>query len=844
MEVENSELLSPEETRQLLHEMRVPQIELETQHEERFRTVAQTAGDAIVIVDNSGTIKFCNRALTAIFGYTPEEIIGTPLTTIIPERSQGGHKNELQQVISTGELQHSAKTMEIIGLGRDGREFPVELSLSTWKIGNDTFFTGILREITERKQAEASLKAQDQFITTVFESLGHPFYVIDVNDYTIKMANSAVYRGELPEGITCYALTHGRDAPCGNDDQLCPLQKIVETRKPVVLEHMHYDKKGDRRYYEVHGHPIFDHDGNIIQIIEYTLDITERKLAEEALRERVKELNCLYGIAAIVEKPGTTLAEILQSAVDLIPPAWQYPEITSARILLEDQEFRTSNFTEASPWRQMADIKVNGQRSGLLEVYYLEERPESDEGPFQVEERNLINAIAERFGRVIERFQTQEALKKAHTELEQRVQERTAELAKANEELHKAVIQNTQLYKAELHARQTAEILSAASMALTHTLDLNAVMDTLLDYLGRLVSYDSACVVLQQDETHLTVRAARGYERWIDPQQLLGMTIDAQASSHVRALIDTKESVVIPDTREHLGWEHCTRSEHIISWLGVPLVAGTRVIGFCGLDRTEAKYFSQEHVQLAEALIGQAAIAVQNAWLFQQVRAGRERLQSLSRRLVEIQENERRYIARELHDEAGQALTSLMVGLRLLEREAGRPEAIVAGVAELMRMVNSVLENLHRLAIDLRPASLDHLGLVAALRQYAETISDQTGLVIQFETVGSIDRLRSDVETALYRIVQEGLTNVIRHARATRADVLLERRDDKLIVIVEDNGIGFDPEIVLQGGHLGLIGLRERAEMLGGTLAVESIPDVGTTLLLEVPYVTTDTDRG
>ena len=285
-------------------------------------------------------------------------------------------------------------------------------------------------------------------------------------------------------------------------------------------------------------------------------------------------------------------------------------------------------------------------------------------------------------------------------------------------------------------------------------------------------------------------------------------------------------------------------SEHVRSWLGVPLVAGDKSIGFCALDKASAGFFTREHMQLAEALVGQAAVVVQNAWLFQQVRAGRERLQSLSRRLVEIQENERRYISRELHDEAGQALTSLMVGLRLLERESGRPEAVAAGVSELMRMVDAVLENLHRLAVDLRPASLDHLGLVPALHQYAEAISDRYGLVVQFETVGSIERLAPDVETALYRIVQEALTNVIRHARATRADVLLERRGDNLIVIVEDNGIGFDPTAALRSGDLGLVGLRERAEMLSGTLTVESAPDAGTTLLLEVPYVPADTDRG
>jgi signal transduction histidine kinase len=184
-----------------------------------------------------------------------------------------------------------------------------------------------------------------------------------------------------------------------------------------------------------------------------------------------------------------------------------------------------------------------------------------------------------------------------------------------------------------------------------------------------------------------------------------------------------------------------------------------------------------------------------------------------------------------------------MVGLRLLEREADHPEAIIAGVAELERMIDGVLENLHRLAADLRPASLDRLGLVAALRQYAEAISDRHALTVQFEAVGLDARLPPDIEIALYRIVQEAMTNVIRHAQATRADVLLAARGDKLIAIIEDNGVGFDPTAAVQSGRLGLFGIRERVEMMGGTLAVETAAGAGTTLLVEVPYADTDTDR-
>ena len=246
--------------------------------------------------------------------------------------------------------------------------------------------------------------------------------------------------------------------------------------------------------------------------------------------------------------------------------------------------------------------------------------------------------------------------------------------------------------------------------------------------------------------------------------------------------------------------------------------------------------------------MGQAAVAIEDAWLFEQVRAGRERLQSLSRRLVEAHEAERHYVARELHDEAGQALTSLLFGLRQLESQLGDPAqaAQAAQVAELKQITNGLFDNLHRLAADLRPASLDHLGLVPVLQQYVKAMGDRYGLLAQFKAVGfNGERLSAEIETALYRIVQEALTNIGRHARATRADVLLERQGDRVVVVVEDNGLGFDAELsrLAQTGHLGLVGMQERVEMLGGRLTIESAAGTGSTIVVEVPNGNSDSDR-
>jgi len=152
-------------------------------------------------------------------------------------------------------------------------------------------------------------------------------------------------------------------------------------------------------------------------------DVTEQKQTEEALREkthdlvqRLKELNCLYGISHIVEEPGISLREILQGTIDLIPPAWQYPEITCARLILEDQTLTSNNFNE-TVWKQSSDIVLHGKRLGSLEVFYLEERPESDEGPFSKEERDLVNGIAERLGGIIERRRAEDALKESEDQI-------------------------------------------------------------------------------------------------------------------------------------------------------------------------------------------------------------------------------------------------------------------------------------------------------------------------------------------------------------------------------------------------------------------------------------------
>ncbi|MCB0208433.1 MAG: GAF domain-containing protein [Anaerolineae bacterium] len=394
-------------------------------------------------------------------------------------------------------------------------------------------------------------------------------------------------------------------------------------------------------------------------------------------------------------------------------------------------------------------------------------------------------------------------------------------------------IENARLFEREQLARKQAEILREATSTLTSTLDLDEVLTDILVHLEHVVPYDNAFVFLQKEDDWLQVVAERGQTPM---EQAIGHRY-ATDNAIYQEIQQTAHPVILDDAQTEPRFKTWNNSGSVRSWMGVPLIGQNKVIGCLTLNSQQTHAYEEVEAYLAQAFANQAAVAIQNAQLFQQVRTGHKQLQSLSRRLVEVQETERRNIARELHDEAGQALTSLMVGLRLLEGEKDCPEAIVTRATELRQVTNDVSENLHRLAINLRPASLDYLGLVPALRQYLEGFSRQYDINVQFEPVGFDDqRMPSTIETNLYRIVQETLTNVARHAQATRVDVLLERRDDHVIAIVEDNGVGFDPEDAKRRGRLGILGIRERTEMLDGTLTVESTIGTGTTIYVEVPY--------
>lgn len=220
--------------------------------------------------------------------------------------------------------------------------------------------------------------------------------------------------------------------------------------------------------------------------------------------------------------------------------------------------------------------------------------------------------------------------------------------------------------------------------------------------------------------------------------------------------------------------------------------------------------------------------------LFERVRSGRERLRALSRRLLEAQENERRHLARELHDEVGQILTGLKLTLEISTR--GCTDEAKASLGKAQELVNDLMVRVRELSLGLRPTMLDDIGLLPALLWHFERYTAQTQVRAVFEQAGLARRFAPEIETAAYRIVQEALTNVARHAGVNEVTVSCWSDPGVLRVQIQDRGAGFDPEAALAVNTTGgLAGMRERAELLGGHLALESAPGKGARVIVELP---------
>lgn len=389
-------------------------------------------------------------------------------------------------------------------------------------------------------------------------------------------------------------------------------------------------------------------------------------------------------------------------------------------------------------------------------------------------------------------------------------------------------------------ARYAAQLqgLAKASLVINSTLSLDDVLKIVTEKAREIIGAHQSVTSMTVHENCAQAINAVSLSHKHAAYEDYGEKADAFAIYRLICQTNRPMRITQAELEAHPEWRGFTKAagKHppMRGWLAAPLTGSDgQNIGLIQLsDKTEGEFTEDDEAILVQ-LAQMASVAVENARLFEQVHAGRERLQSLSRRLVEVQETEHRQIARELHDEIGQALTGLKLAIEMSLRSPA--DAATTSLNDARALVNELMGRVRELSLDLRPPMLDDLGLLPALLWHFERYAAQTKVCVVFKQSGLEGRFAREVETAAYRIVQEALTNVARHAGAREAAVRLWTDQGTLTVQIEDQGKGFNPEAAQAGGTSGgLVGMHERAVMLGGRLTVESAPRAGTRVTAEL----------
>ncbi|MDP9259303.1 MAG: GAF domain-containing protein [Actinomycetota bacterium] len=382
-------------------------------------------------------------------------------------------------------------------------------------------------------------------------------------------------------------------------------------------------------------------------------------------------------------------------------------------------------------------------------------------------------------------------------------------------------IENARLLEESRRWSDQLEALNEVGNALATEIELPRLLDLTARRLRELIDARLIAIALPRTDGTLTIEAADG-ER---AEEILGLQLERAGSKSGRVLERRRSERVDsllddPEVDYGLGRPMGARTG-----LYVPLIARDRAIGvIVAHDKSGGDpRFTQDDQRLAETVASRAAAAVDQS---------RRVAGKALRQVVETQELERRRLARELHDQTGQELISVLLGLKAVE-DALDPETRARALKTVREQVVDTLHDVRRLAVELRPKALDDFGLAPALERLAHTFADQTSLKLELESQLGKERLPEEIETALYRIVQEALTNIATHAHARNVSIVLRQAEGAVTAVIEDDGRGFD--LTAAGNGTGLDGMRERLALIGGRLKIEARPGAGATLVAVVP---------
>jgi PAS domain S-box-containing protein len=757
--------------------------------EAKYRMLLEEASDGIHTYDRRGHFIEVNKKLCEMLGYTRDELLRMRVQDLVPAGDLAA------KPIRFGELNAgSALITERRLVRKDGTLLPVEIS---GKMLPGGLLQAIIRDISERKRAEERLREAERFAVSTLDALAEHIAVLDEAGTIVATnrawrdfaaANGAAFE-EVCEGANYLSACDAAAARGCEEAALfaAGLRSVMRGEARQFAREYLCRTPAEELWFV--GRVTQFHDRAPARFAVSHENITAQKRAEEKVKQSEEWLRAVLEASrdGILVEDGETIFYINRAYARML--GYEDP-----------QELRggpVSSVVAPGDARRMLEYGRRRLAGEEAPAVYEFEGKRADGSLADLEASVSVSVIGGRpyitttVRDISERKRAEERLRRAQEELEQRVAERTAELAHANQTL-----------KAEIAERARA----------VETLRENEQRLRIALQTGKLGSWQIDLATLELDVSDIN-KANFGLPQDADfSYQSVFAAMHPDDRERVRAAFwravracedyTAEYRVTWPDGATH--WL-ISRGRCVFDEGGVPL----RMVGVT-MDITERK--QAEEVQ-----------------------------KELLRRLVNAQEEERRRLSRELHDQLGQRMTALMMGLKSLGAESHGRHTALAALRQLQGLADDLTRELHALAWGLRPPALDDLGLHTALYNYVDEWAERARVTVDFQSAG-IDggrRLPVEVETAVYRIAQEALTNLFKHSGADRASLILERLNDHVVVMIEDNGRGFDAEAALRPsgkeGRLGLLGMRERAAMLGGSFNVESAPGHGATVLVRIP---------
>ena len=782
---------------------------------EERRVIFDLAPMGITITDEAGEIIAANRMSAELLGLPVEDQIGRDYDAeeweiVRPD----GSPMPPPEYASTRALEDRQIVRNVeMGIVKPDDEI-TWISVSAAPIPLPDYGVAIsYADISDRRRAEEALRESESRFRATFEDASVGIALVDRDGRPFR-SNRALqemlgYSGEELEGMRFTEFTHPDDLA----DDLGRFRELMNGRgTPYQVEKRYLCKEGRVIWARLNVSLARGPDGQPAFAVGMVEDITERKHAEEELRESE------FRLAQIIE--GTSLAGFVIDENHIVTHwnrACEKLTGTSSDEIVGTRDHWHAFYSQ--PRLLLADLIVDGASKAELERYF--------EG--QLRESNLIPGAYEG-----DRFFPQLG----------RDGKWLFFSAAPISGLDGATVGAVEIIRDVTRRREAEErlerrvselmLLSEIGRRVAGTLDLEAILREAAQALHERFGYHNALVLtIDPNEDVLTVRAVAGQYAAVPHHELsvgLDQGVTGWCARH-------GETVLVNDVATDSRYVN-SYPDRIVSRseLAVPIRVTGEVVGVLDVQSDYFDAFDENDVILMETLADQIAVAMENARLYEAERTARQELGELAGHLQEAREKERTRIAREIHDEFGQMMTALKMDISWLSKRLPNDAPQLATKVDAMSsMVDRSFGIVRRVSSELRPSILDDLGLAAAIEWQAEQFSQRSGIDTRLHLDDPSSDLNRRASTALFRILQEALTNVARHAHAGEVKIRLTAEPDAVALAVTDDGRGITEDEIAGARSLGLVGMRERARSLGGELTVEGISGESTTVTARVP---------